>query len=81
MRSLSAELGREPTQTDVRNSVLKMREEKGSLIMKDKASFKSAGSFSICRLYRRKNMQKLYGWRRSLTQKRGEVASVGVETE
>ena len=45
MRSLSAELGREPTQTDVRNSVLKMREEKGSLIMKGKVSFKSAGSF------------------------------------
>ncbi len=45
MASLSAELGREPTQTDVRNSVLKMREEKGSLIMEGRKSFKCAGSF------------------------------------
>lgn len=45
MTALSAECGREPTQTDVRNSILKMREEKGSLIMKDRVSFKSAGSF------------------------------------
>lgn len=45
MTALSAELGHKPTQTDVRNSVLKMREGKGSLIMKGKVSFKSAGSF------------------------------------
>lgn len=45
MASLAAELGREPTQADVREAVLKMREEKGSLIMIGRVSFKSAGSF------------------------------------
>jgi len=45
MTTLTKELGRTPTQKEVRDSVLTMREEKGSLIMKDRVSFKSAGSF------------------------------------
>lgn len=45
MARLSTVLGREPSMTDVRNAVLTMREEKGSLIMKDRHAFKSAGSF------------------------------------
>ena len=45
MSALAVKLGRKPTQEEVRKSVLAMREEKGSLIMKDKISFKSAGSF------------------------------------
>lgn len=45
MAKLSSELGHKPTQQEVRDSVLDMREEKGSLIMKDRISFKSAGSF------------------------------------
>ncbi len=43
--SLAAELGHTPTQMDIRATVLKVREEKGSLIMKDRLSYKSAGSF------------------------------------
>lgn len=38
-------LGRRATLQEVRDSVLTMREEKGSLIMKDRLSFKCAGSF------------------------------------
>ncbi len=45
MASLTAELGHTPTQTEVRESVLNMREKKSSLIMKGRRSFKSAGSF------------------------------------
>mgnify|MGYP001557973534 FL=1 len=45
METLTKKLGRTPTQKEVRDSVLTMREEKGSLIMKDRLSFKSAGSF------------------------------------
>ena len=45
MEALKAELGRAPTQQEVRESVLMMREQKGSLIMKDRVSYKSAGSF------------------------------------
>lgn len=45
MAGLSLQLGHKPTQQEVRDSVLNMREEKGSLIMKDRVSFKSAGSF------------------------------------
>ncbi len=45
MATLSAKLGHTPTQADVRESVLAMREEKGSLIMDGRVSFKSAGSF------------------------------------
>lgn len=45
MAKLAEELGHEPTQTEVRDSVLNMREEKGSLIMKGRKSFKCAGSF------------------------------------
>lgn len=45
MTTLTEKLGHTPTQTEVRESVLAMREEKGSLIMKSRVSFKSAGSF------------------------------------
>lgn len=45
MTTLAEKLGHAPTQTDVRAAVLTMREEKGSLIMKDRLSYKSAGSF------------------------------------
>ncbi len=45
MTTLATELGHAPTQMDVRDAVLKMREEKGSLIMEGRVSFKSAGSF------------------------------------
>jgi UDP-N-acetylmuramate dehydrogenase len=45
MASLAAELGHAPTQREVRDAVLAMREEKGSLIMPGRHSFKSAGSF------------------------------------
>jgi len=36
---------REPTLSDVRNAVLDVREQKGALIMKNRLSYKSAGSF------------------------------------
>lgn len=45
MRKLVERLGRAPTQAEVRESVLSMREEKGSLIMPGRLSFKNAGSF------------------------------------
>jgi len=45
MAGLSRELGHTPTQTEIRESVLNMREEKGSLIMEGRKSFKCAGSF------------------------------------
>ncbi|MBI2025580.1 UDP-N-acetylmuramate dehydrogenase [Candidatus Kaiserbacteria bacterium] len=45
MAELSLQLGHKPTQQEVRDSVLKMREEKGSLIMKGRKSFRCAGSF------------------------------------
>ena len=45
MMKLAEELGHNPTQTEVRDSVLNMREEKGSLIMEGRKSFKCAGSF------------------------------------
>ncbi|MBI4065738.1 UDP-N-acetylmuramate dehydrogenase [Candidatus Kaiserbacteria bacterium] len=45
MASLSAELGHKPSQKEIRDSVLNMREEKGSLIMEGRTSFKCAGSF------------------------------------
>ncbi len=45
MTALAREIGRTPTQKEVRESVLKMREEKGALIMKGRLSYKSAGSF------------------------------------
>lgn len=45
MTTLAQKLGHAPTQTDVRGAVLTMREEKGSLIMEGRRSFKSAGSF------------------------------------
>jgi UDP-N-acetylmuramate dehydrogenase len=45
MTGFSLQLGHKPTQQEVRDSVLKMREEKGSLIMKDRVSYKCAGSF------------------------------------
>jgi len=45
MAALAAELGRTPSQKEIRESVLNMREEKGSLIMKGRLSYKSAGSF------------------------------------
>ncbi|MFZ3043666.1 MAG: UDP-N-acetylmuramate dehydrogenase [Minisyncoccia bacterium] len=45
MASLAKQLGHVPTQEEVRDAVLTMREEKGSLIMEGRHSFKSAGSF------------------------------------
>ena len=45
MTTLAAALGHTPTQKEVREAVLTMREAKGSLIMKDRVSYKSAGSF------------------------------------
>lgn len=45
MATLEKNLGRTPTQTEVRKAVLSMREEKGSLIMPGRRSFKCAGSF------------------------------------
>lgn len=45
MKTLANEIGRPPTQAEVRESVLKMREDKGSLIMDGRVSFRSAGSF------------------------------------
>ncbi len=45
MDALKLKLGRAPTQQEVRESVLMMREKKGSLIMEGRISYKSAGSF------------------------------------
>lgn len=45
MTTLAKTLGRPPTQGEVRDAVLAMREEKGSLIMEGRLSYKSAGSF------------------------------------
>lgn len=45
MEALAQMLGHAPTQEEVRESVLSMREQKGSLIMPGRLSFKSAGSF------------------------------------
>lgn len=45
LATLAATLGRTPTQWDVRDAVLAVREEKGSLIMEGRYSLKSAGSF------------------------------------
>ena len=45
MTTLATKLGHTPTQDEVRDAVLTMREEKGSLIMPGRVSYKSAGSF------------------------------------
>jgi len=45
MTTLTKTIGHQPTQHDVRDAVLHVREEKGSLIMKDRVSYKCAGSF------------------------------------
>lgn len=45
MATLEKTLGRAPTQEEVREAVLDMREEKGSLIMAGRRSYKCAGSF------------------------------------
>ena len=45
MATLTTSLGHTPTQKEIRDAVLTMREEKGSLIMPGRLSFKSAGSF------------------------------------
>jgi UDP-N-acetylmuramate dehydrogenase len=45
MATLKKTLGRAPTQEEVREAVLTMREEKGSLIMSGRRSYKCAGSF------------------------------------
>lgn len=45
MTTLTAKLGRAPMQSEVRDAVLTMREQKGSLIMPGRVSYKSAGSF------------------------------------
>ncbi len=45
MEALAAKLGHPPTQEEVRESVLMMREQKGSLIMEGRLSYKSVGSF------------------------------------
>ncbi len=45
MAALHGRLGHTPTQEEVRESVLSMREQKGALIQQGRLSFKSAGSF------------------------------------
>lgn len=45
MAALAEKLGHTPTPADIREAVLHMREEKGSLIMPGRLSYKSAGSF------------------------------------
>jgi UDP-N-acetylmuramate dehydrogenase len=45
MTALTTRLGRAPTQQEVREAVLSMREEKGSLRMKGRLSYNCAGSF------------------------------------
>ena len=45
METLAKNLGHAPSQREVRDAVLQMREEKGSLIMEGRLSYKSAGSF------------------------------------
>lgn len=45
MTTLAASLGHAPTQKEVRDAVLAIREAKGSLIMPGRLSYKSAGSF------------------------------------
>jgi len=45
LASLAAQIGREPTLSDVRNAVLDVREQKGNVIMKDRVSYRGAGSF------------------------------------
>lgn len=45
MAALTERFGRAPTRQEVRDAVLTMREEKGSLIMSGRRSFKCAGSF------------------------------------
>jgi len=45
MTALTTTFGRAPTQKEIRDAVLAMREEKGSLIMEGRFSYKSAGSF------------------------------------
>lgn len=42
---LVKKFGRQPTQMEIRGAVLDIREEKGNLIMKDRISYKCAGSF------------------------------------
>lgn len=43
--ALTRNIGHTPTQQDIRTAVLNVREQKGSLIMKDRISYKCAGSF------------------------------------
>lgn len=45
MATLAQKLGHAPSQQDIRDAVLAMRKEKGSLIMPGRRSYKSAGSF------------------------------------
>ncbi len=45
MKKLAENLRRAPTTMEVREAVLDMREQKGSLIMSDRVSYKCAGSF------------------------------------
>lgn len=45
MATLATTLSHAPTQKEIRDAVLTMREEKGSLIMPGRLSFKNAGSF------------------------------------
>ena len=45
LKALATKLGRTPTREDIRNAVLDVREQKGNLIMKNRISYKGAGSF------------------------------------
>lgn len=45
MAALTKQIGRTPTQQDVRDAILNVREQKGNLIMKGRLSYKGAGSF------------------------------------
>ena len=45
LAEFAAKNGREPSLSDIRDAVLDVREQKGALSMKDRASYKCAGSF------------------------------------
>lgn len=72
MAGLASELGHKPSQEDVRNSVLKMREEKGSLIMKNRLSYKSAGSFFHMPFVSHERYEQIRAFARSLDEKKEE---------
>ena len=77
MMKLAEELGHNPTQTEVRDSVLNMREEKGSLIMEGRKSFKCAGSFFHMPFVSAEKYKKLRRLHRNWMQKRRKIFVLG----